>query len=55
MCQKSEYDQEIPESQNADKPVAQRGRATHQEDKQNKATSSLFPTKMIAELVLDTK
>ena len=48
----SEYDQEIPQSQTADKPMALRGRATtitrHQEDKLSKATSSLFPIKMIA-------
>ena len=28
--QKSEYDQEIPQSQTADKPMAPRGRATQQ-------------------------
>ena len=59
----SEYDQEIPQSQTADKPVAPRGRAAqprgtarksrsiitrHQEDKLSKAISSLFPIKMIA-------
>ena len=50
----SEYDQEIPQSQTAaDNPVAPRGRAAqpslrHQEDKLSKATSSLFPIKMIA-------
>ena len=49
----SEYDQEIPQSQTADNPIAQRGRAAHsvtrhQEDKLSKATSSLFPIKMIA-------
>ena len=42
----SEYDQEIPQSQTADKPMAPRGRATqpsqHQEDNLSKATSSLF-------------
>ena len=37
----SEYDQEIPQSQTADKPMAMRGRATQsvkkqQEDKQSK-------------------
>ena len=49
----SEYDQKIPQSQTADNPVAPRGRAAetiarHQEDKLSKATSSLFPIKMIA-------
>ena len=38
----------------ADKPMAPQGRATqqsrHQEDKLSKATSSLFPIKMIAKL-----
>ena len=51
----SEYDQEIPQSQTADKPMAPRGRATqpsqrHKEDKLSKATSSLFSIKMIAKL-----
>ena len=50
-----EYDQEIPQSRTADKPVASRGRATHQlrdtrKTKQSKATSSLFPIEMIAKL-----
>ena len=48
----SEYDQEIPQSQTADNPVAPRGRAAQpsrdQEDKLSKAISSLFPIKMIA-------
>ena len=50
----SEYDQEIPQSQTADNPMALRGRATqptitrHQEDKLSKATSSQVPIKMIA-------
>ena len=49
----SEYDQEIPQSKTADSPVALRrkSRSTitrHQEDKLSKATSSLFPFKMIA-------
>ena len=44
--QNSEYDQEIPQSQTADKDVASRGREeelhnNHQEDKQSKATCSL--------------
>ena len=45
----SEYDQEIPQSQTADIPVASRLRAItrHQEDK-SKATSSLLPIKMVA-------
>ena len=51
----SEYDQEILQSQIADKPMPPRGRATQQsrdgqEDKPSKATSSLFPIKMIAKL-----
>ena len=48
----SEYDQEMPQSQSANNPNAPRGRATqssqHQGDKISKATSSLFPIKMIA-------
>ena len=40
----SEYDQEIPQSQTADKPMAPRG------SKPSKAFSSLFPIKMIAKL-----
>ena len=45
----SEYDQEIQQSQTADNLMAPRGRVTrHQEDKLSKATSSLFPIKMIA-------
>ena len=48
----SEYDEEILQSQTAVNPIAPRGRATqtitrHQEDKLSKATSSLFPIKMI--------
>ena len=50
----SEYDQEIPLSQTADKPVVSRDSHTtitrHQEDKQSKAIGSLFPIKMIAKL-----
>ena len=51
----SEYGQEIPPSQTADKPMAPRGRATQQsrdtrKTKPSKATSSLFPIKMIAKL-----
>ena len=46
----SKYDQEIPQSQTADKRVASWGRARHQEDKQSKATSSLFPIEMIVKL-----
>ena len=50
----SEYDQEIPQSQTADQPMAPRGSHTkitrHQEDKLSKATSSRFPIKMIAKL-----
>ena len=49
-----EYDREIPQSQTLDKPVAPQGIATtitrHHEDKQSKATSLLFPIKMIAKL-----
>ena len=43
----SEYDQEIPQSQTADKPMAPRGKATQTI---TKATSSLFPIKTIAKL-----
>ena len=42
----SEYDQKIPQSQTADKPMASWGRATQQPQdtrKTSKATSSLFP------------
>ena len=47
----SEYDQETPQLQTADKPMALSGRATQQsQDIQSKATSSLFPIKMIAKL-----
>ena len=53
----SEYDQEIPQSQTADNPVASRGRAAqpsrdtrNEEDKLSKEISSLFPIKMIAML-----
>ena len=49
----SEYDQEIPQSQTTDNPLgtARKSCSTimrHQEDKLSKATSSLFPIKMIA-------
>ena len=48
----SKYDQEIPQLQTADNPMAPLGRALnhhgHQEDKLSKATSYLFPVKMIA-------
>ena len=45
----SEYDPEIPQLQTEDNPVVPRGTTTrHQEDKLSKATSSLFPIKMIA-------
>ena len=58
----SEYDQEIPQSQTEDKPIAPRGRATQPSRdtrKTNKAKQpalslslslSLFPIKMIAKL-----
>ena len=52
----SEYNQEIPQSQTADKPVASRGRATQQSRdtrKINKAKQlalSLLPIQMIAKL-----
>ena len=42
----SKYDQEIAQSQTADKPMAPRGRATQPEDKLSKTTSSLFPIKI---------
>ena len=49
----SEYDQEIPQSTNCRQPCGtpRKSRSTitrHQEDKLSKATSSLFPIKMIA-------
>ena len=48
----SEYNQEIPQSQTADNPMAPRGRATQPSRDTmkilSKATSSLFPIKMIA-------
>ena len=52
----NEYDQEIPQSQNADKPRGIVGKShttitRHQEDKQSKATSSLCPNEMIAKKV----
>ena len=51
----SEYDHEIPQSQNADKHMAPQGRATQQsrdtrKKKLSKVFSSLFPIKMIAKL-----
>ena len=51
----NESDQEIPQSQNADKPngIARKSHTTitrHKEDKRSKSTSSLFPFKMIAKL-----
>ena len=51
--QNSEYDQEIPQSKNRRQPrgTVRKSRSTitrHQEDKLSKATSSLFPIKMIA-------
>ena len=49
----SKYDQEIPQSQTADNPMAPRGRAAQPsrdtwKTNKAKATSSLFPIKMIA-------
>ena len=51
----SEYDQEIPQSQTADKPngTGKKSHSTikrHKEDKLSKETSSLFPIKIIAKL-----
>ena len=47
----SEYAQKIPQSHTADQLTAPWGKSTgHKEDKQSKATSSLFPIKMIAKL-----
>ena len=51
----SEYDQDIPQSQTADKlhDTTRKTHTTitrHQEDKLNNAISSLFPIKMIAKL-----
>ena len=51
-----EYDQEIPRSQTADKPIAQQGKATQPSQdtrRTNQAKQpalSLFPIKMIAKL-----
>ena len=41
------YDQEIPQSQNADQPIAPWHTTVtrHQEDKLSKVTSSLFPSR----------
>ena len=51
---KSEYDQEIPQSQTAEQPMAPCYRAfivtRHPKDNKSKATSSLFLVKMIAKL-----
>ena len=46
----SEYEQEMLQSQTADKPMAPHGRATQPPRDTRKATSSLFPTKTIAKL-----
>ena len=51
----SEYDQEISQSQTADKPlgIMRKSHITitrHRKDKQSKVTSSLFPVEMIAKL-----
>ena len=46
----NECDQEILQSQNADKPMAPRGRATQPSRYTRKTTSSLFPIKIIAKL-----
>ena len=51
----SEYDQEIPDSQTADKPVTPRGRATQPSldtRKTNQANQSAlsYPIKMVAEI-----
>ena len=48
----SEYDQEIPQSQTVDKPMAPRGKATHttrdtRKTNLSKATRSLFPNPII--------
>ena len=52
----SKYDQEIPQSQTADNPMTPRERATQPSRdtmyKLSKATSSLFPIKMIAKVEL---
>ena len=53
LYKNSKYDQEIPQSQTTDNPMAPQGRASeiitrHQEHKLSKATSFLFPSKMIA-------
>ena len=41
MIKNSEYDQEIPQSQTADKPMVLQGITRHQEGKLSKASSSL--------------
>ena len=48
----SEYDQEIAQSQTADKLMAPRGRATQQsrDTRKSKAIGPLFPIEMIAKL-----
>ena len=54
----SEYDQEIPQSQTADKYVAPQGRATHQSRdtrKTNKASSSRLPIKMFSKTSIGHK
>ena len=54
MKKVNEHDQKIQQSHTADQPTAPLGRAIrHQKDKQSKATSSLFPIKMI-ETSIDT-
>ena len=52
---KGEYDRDIPQSQTADKPndIARKSHTTitnHHDNKQSKATRSLFLSKMIAKL-----
>ena len=56
----SEYDQEIPQSENRRQPsgIPWKSRSTimrHQEDKSSKATSSLFPIKMMEKKERTTK
>ena len=52
MKKASDYDQEIPQSHTADQSTRKSRKMVtrNQEDKQSKATSSLFPIKMIAKL-----
>ena len=45
VMRNSEYDQEIPQSQTADKPMASRGRATQQSRDTRKTNQAKQPTR----------